>query len=165
MADAAIHVEDVNVAEILEQEEAKSQVQEILAAFEANPAAMKVLEAAQSAADVFEIVKKFAKLKWEEFKVLFDKTVQYFREDKAKLDDETLEQVSGGSLSSWWNKWKKDIICSVIFFGCLAVGAVAGACLGGFYGGLLGFAAGAVVGTIASVSVAKAMERNEENNQ
>ncbi len=146
----AMNVENVNVAEILEQEESKAKVQALLADFEGNPAALKVLEAVETAVDAYEIVKNFAKIKLEEFKVLFDKTVKYFKEDKAKLDDEALEQVSGGSFASWWQECKKAVICSTIVLGCLLGGAIAGACVGGLYG----LVVGATIGGAAALTLA-----------
>ncbi len=149
MADAAtIDVESVNVAEILDSEKAKATQKELLEAFEANPKARKELEAADTAEDVFNIVKKFAKVKWEEFKVLFRKTVDYFKNDKMELDDETLEYVAGGwSFSSIWDKCKKGIVMGTIIVACAAVGALWGFC----FDGPIGAAAGAFVGVAVGI--------------
>ncbi len=154
-----IDVNAVNVAEILEKEESKNQVKALQAAFEANPTALQVLEAAQSVEDAYHIAKNFVTLKLEEFKVLFDKTVEYFKSEKAVLNDEVLDTVSGGwSFSDLWNKYKKVIVAASIFVACMATGAVIGAAVGGFAGLVMGAYAGAAVGAFAGVGAAAAME-------
>ncbi len=159
MSDAAVlDVEKVNVAEILEREESKAQGKRLLAAFEANPAAMKVLEAVETAEDAYEIVKKVFKLTLEQFKVLFDKTVDYFKGDKAALTDDTLEGVSGGwSLSQWWNENKKMIVTGACVVAGAVAGAVVGACAGGLEGAVIGACAGTIGGFVIGGGIAEAL--------
>ncbi len=159
MSDAAVlDVEKVNVAEILEREESKAQGKRLLAAFEANPAAMKVLEAVETAEDAYEIVKKVFKLTLEQFKVLFDKTVDYFKGDKAALSDDTLEGVSGGwSLSQWWNENKKMIVTGACVVAGAVAGAVVGACVGGLEGAVIGACAGTIGGFVIGGGIAEAL--------
>ncbi len=151
MADAAvIDVEKVNVAEILDREESKVQGAKLLAAFEANPAARKVLEAVKTAEDAYQIVKNAVKITLEDFKVLFDKTVDYFKGDKAALNDETLECVSGGwNFLKWWDEHKKQIVMGV----CIVAGAAAGL----VFGGIAGAVEGALIGGCAGVLIGGAM--------
>ncbi len=145
---AAIDVEKINVAEILDREESKAQSEHLLAAFEANPAAMKVLEAVETVEDAYQIVKHAAKVTLEQFKVIFDKTVNYFKEDKVALEDETLDYVAGGNwFSETWNKWKKQIVMGATIVACTAIGIAVGAALGGLEGALMGGCAGAIIGT------------------
>ncbi len=155
MADAAtVDLEKVNVAEILNQEEAKQQVEEIATALEANPAAMKALNAVETVEDAYQMIKKIVKIKLEQFKVLFNKTVDYFKESKVALEDETLEYVAGGSLYSWFTEHKRAIVfgafvvvgalCAFSFaIGTCGIGLAA---LAGCAGGI----GGAVVGAIAN---------------
>ncbi len=156
MADTAIiDVEKVNVAEILSREESKAQGEKLLAAFEANPAALEVLEAVETVEDAYQIVKNAVNITLEQFKVLFDKTVDYFKESKAVLDDNTLECVAGGwSLSNWWNQNKKQIVMCTTIVACAAIGIAVGAAIGGLEGALVG----GCVGTAAGATVTHFMK-------
>ncbi len=110
-----------------------------------------LLDAAQSAKDVFEAVKKYVTMKFEDFTALFDDVMDYFKEDKAVLADETLECVVGGwSLSGLWQSVKKKATAIIIGAACgAAVGAAVGALAGAGAGALIGAFTGAVVGGIA----------------
>ncbi len=152
-------IASVNVAEILEKEEHKKQVEALQAAFGANEEAMKRLNAVNSVEDAYEIFKEFVTLKLEDFKVLFHKTVDYFKGDKVALQDEVLDSIAGGwSLSSWWNEYKQEIVAGVIIVGCAAVGLAIGACTGGLAGALIGGCVGVFVGFIAGIGTAKLMD-------
>ncbi len=159
MSDAAVlDVEKVNVAEILDSEEAKAQGKSLLAAFTGNPAALKVLDAVETAEDAYEIVKNAFKITLEQFKVLFDKTVDYFKGDKAALTDDTLEGVSGGwSLSQWWNENKRKIVLGVCIVAGAALGIVAGAATGGVGGAMLVGSIGTLVGFAVGAAAANAV--------
>ncbi len=154
MADAAtIDVEKVNVAEILEREDVKAQEKELLSAFEANPEAAKVLDAVKTAEDAYELIKNALKITLKDFKVLFEKTVDYFKSDKTALDDDTLECVAGGS--SWWDKYKKVIVLGSLVATGVVLGVVVGAVTFGLgaavVGGVTGFfSASAIGGFVAS---------------
>lgn len=154
---AAIDVEKINVAEILDREESKAQSEHLLAAFEANPAAMKVLEAVETVEDAYQIVKHAAKVTLEQFKVIFDKTVNYFKDDKVALEDETLDYVAGGSgwFSQVWNKWKKQIVMGATIVACTVAGIAIGAAVGGLEGALMGGCAGAIIGTAVGAGAAQ----------
>lgn len=160
MADTAtIDVEHVNVAEILGREDAQAEEKKFEAALAENPAAMKVFEAVKSVEDAYEIAKKFVQIKLEEFKVLFEKTVNYFKDTKTALDDETLDCVSGGwgfsFLSDFWNEHKFGIVFGSILVAGVVVGAIAGAATGGVFGAVIGACAGGVVGAFIGMATAE----------
>ncbi len=157
-----IAVENINVADILGAEGAVESVEQVKAAIESDAEVSALVKAAQSVEDVFEIVKKYAKATFEQVKVLFEKTVDYFKETKAALSDEVLDNVVGGwSLSTWWNENKANIIGTTIFLTCVAAGAVIGGCLGGFGGACAGAAVGVFVGTCMGLSTSENMKKNE----
>ena len=143
----AITVENVNVAQVMSAEGAVERVQRILAGLEENPAVKKLMEAAETVEDMYAVAKEYIQIKLEDFKVLWDKTVDYFKESKAALPDEVMDSVVGGwSISGFFNKWKKEIIATTIAVGCTVAGIAIGAVLGGWVGAAAGAVAGAAVG-------------------
>ncbi len=142
-----VAVENVNVAEIFEKGNGLQCVEEVTATITADPEVGALVKAAQSIEDVYDIVKRFSKATLAQVKALFEKTVDYFKETKAALSDEVLDNVVGGwSLSAWWNKNKADIIGGTIFVACIVGGIIIGAATGGVGGAVVGAAAGFVVG-------------------
>ncbi len=150
MADA-LTVENVNVAQIMSVEGAHEKVEQLVAVMEENPAVKKLLEAAQSMEDMYHIAKEYVEMKLEDFKVLWDKMVAYYKEEKAALDDDVMDGVVGGwSISGFFHKWKRVIVASCIMVGCMVTGAAIGAACGGIEGAVLGAYAGAAVGALAT---------------
>ncbi len=150
MEAAVKSLEEIDVAKIMARdgaEEAAKKVEEIMAA---DPKVNALMEAAQTAEDAYQAVKTFLKVKWEDFKIVFQKTVDYFKEDKLALDDEVLNSVSGGGWSEFWNKIKKPLTAVAV----VAFMAVCGAVIGFDVAGPIGAAVGAVVGTVAGIGVA-----------
>lgn len=142
-------VEKLNVAEILGAEGAAERVEKIKAAIAADPEASALAKAAETAEDVYEIIKKFCKATLAQVKEVFRQTVDFYKQAKAELSDEVLDNVVGGwSFSSWWNNNKSDIIGGTIFAVCLLGGIVIGACTGGLGGAVVGAAVGFTVGAI-----------------
>ncbi len=149
-----IAVENINVAEILGAEKAAEGVEKVTAVLKADPEVGALVKAANSIEDVYEIVKKFSKATFEQVKVIFQKTVDYFHESKAELSDAVLDNVVGGwSLSSWWNKSKAEVIGVAVWVACIGIGVAVGACTGGLggalVGGCVGVVAGIIVGSVA----------------
>ncbi len=162
MADA-LTVENVNVAQIMSVEGAHEKVEQFVAVMEENPAVKKLLEAAQSMEDMYHIAKEYVEMKLEDFKVLWDKAVAYFKEEKAALDDEVMENVVGGwSLSGFFNKWKRQIVASCILVGSVIGGAIVGACVGGPGGAVVGAFGGLIVGSVASGAYLDATNPNKK---
>ncbi len=153
-----VAVENINVADILGVEGATEKVEQVKAALEADLEVSLLVKAAETVEDVYEIVKRYSKATLEQVKVLFEKTVDYFKETKAILADEVLDNVVGGwSLSSWWNKNKAFIVGGVVLVACVAVGTVVGAVTGGVAGAMVGFGIGVVVGSAAGSAARSAM--------
>ncbi len=140
-------LEDINVAEILDQEAVKEASAKLKEAIEADPEANEMVQAAESVEDVYAVVKHFANVTLEQMKVIFHKVVDYFKGPKTELPDEVLDNVAGGwSFSSWWKENKVNVAVA---------GAIVGACLlgiatGGLFLGAAGAAAGAVLFPLAT---------------
>ncbi len=147
-------VENVSVAKVMANEKAQEAAEKLRAAMEANPEDNALMEAAQNAEDMYAVAKKYVKMKLEEFKVLFQKAVDYFKEDKVQLKDEMLDSVAGGwSFSSFWNDYKKQIVACVVCVGCIVAGAAIGAATFGIGGALAGAVIGFGVGGVAAAFI------------
>jgi hypothetical protein len=147
-----IAVENIDVAKVLGSEKGAESLEKVKAALEADPEVSVLMKAADTVEDVYEIVKRFSTATFEQVKVLFKKTVDYFKESKAVLSDEMLDNVSGGmNWSSFWNSAKNAIISGCIVLGCAAVGLVAGACVAGAFGAFVGAGVGTMVGAVAGL--------------
>ena len=117
--------------------------EEIAAAIEADPATMKLLDAAKSVEDMYAVTVRFLTLSFEAFKTIFQKTIDYFSSARAELPDEVLDNVAGGwSLSGVFESLSKKVWCvaGCIVGGVLVAGGVAA-----------GIAATAVAGPVALV--------------
>ncbi len=160
---AELTVENVNISKIMSVEGAAEKVDQFVAALDENPAVKKLLDAAQSVEDVYHIAKDYIQMKLEDFKILFEKTVAYFKNEKAALPDEVMEDVVGGwSFSEWWNKWKRPIVASSILVGCVVGGALIGGALGGGPGAVVGAFTGLIVGAVASGTYMDATNPNKK---
>ncbi len=154
-----IAIENVNVADILGTEQGAEGLEKVKAALEADREMSLLMKAADTLEDVYEIVKKFSTATFEQVKVLFKKTVEYFKGAKAELSDEVLDNVSGGwSFSAWWKEAKATIVSSTIMVSCIVAGTVVGACVGGVGGAMAGAAVGAMVGGVIAYTTATIMD-------
>ncbi len=147
----------INVAAIMEDNQARVTISEIQAAMSKDAVVSKMMEAAQTVEDAYEVVKRYGSMKFEEFKVLCNDMMEYFRGPKVALNDDIMDAVVGGGFwGNLWNKYKNVVICvgAGIAIGALfatgigAVVATTGVALstsfvaGGVVGGLIGAAAG-----------------------
>ena len=147
----AVTVENINIAAIMESEAGKKAETKLTEIMESNPVVSKLVKVAETVEDVYQIAKEYFTMKFEDFKVLFERTVNYFKESKAELSDEVLDNVVGGwSFSGFWNKYKSVIIKAAIVVGATAVAAIAGAVTGG---AAVAFVAGSFVGLVATGAV------------
>ncbi len=147
-------VEEIDVAKVMAVESAKEAAKKLEAAMEADPEINGLMEAAETVEDMFVVAKKFITITLEQFKVVCQKTLDFFKQDKAIVGDEMLDSVSGGGWSEFWNKVKKPLAAIGIIVACTAVGIAAGAALGGFLGAPIGGVAGFAGGIIWGVNVA-----------
>ncbi len=154
MADA-LTVENVDVAKMLSVEGADKSVDDMVAAMEENPAVKKLMDAAETLEDMYHVVKEYLAIKLEDFKVLFDKTVDYFKETKAALSDDVLDNVVGGGFWNFVAKWKKQLLASTILVGAVVEGALIGAAIGGGPGAVCGAFVGLMVGVLGGGAAMK----------
>ena len=132
MADVVeLDMNQVDMEKMLSTEDAKAGVAKVQEAMEANPAFNKVMEAVKTVEDMYEVAKAYVKMKYEDFKVLANKTMEYYKNSKVELKDETMDYVVGGwSFSGFWNKYKKVIIATAIIAAVSVVTAGVGAAIG-----------------------------------
>ncbi len=153
-------VENVNVADILGAEGAEENLEKVKEAIVSDAEVGPLVKAAQTVEDVYEIVKRFSKATLEQVKVIFEKTVDYFKETKVELSDEVLDNVAGGGFNffKFWDNFKEGIVAGCIMVGCTVVGGVIGACVGGLGGAVAGACVGALVGAVAASGSSFAFE-------
>ena len=137
--------------ELMEQESVKENIEKAQAVIEADPVAMKLIDAAKTVEDLYEATKRFIQMKLEDFKVVFQNTFAYFSSEKAELSDEILDDVAGGwSLSSVFSSISKKALCIA---GCVIGGAI---CVAGCALGAAIIAATGPIGVIGGGAVAMA---------
>lgn len=124
-------VADINVAQIMSHEDNRNAVGQVKAVFESNPAVSQMLDAAQSVEDMYHAIKEYINLKLEDFKVIYDKSVEFLKSPKAKLEDNIMECIVGGLTGAdVWNGFKKTV-CAVATVTAMSVlGAAAGVGIG-----------------------------------
>ncbi len=152
MADA-LTVENVDVAKMLSVEGADKSVDDMVAAMEENPAVKKLMDAAETLEDMYHVVKEYLAIKLEDFKVLFDKTVDYFKETKAALSDDVLDNVVGGGFWDCVGKWRKEILAVTVLVGSVVECTLIGAAIGGPAGAACGAFVGLFVGAAGAAAV------------
>ncbi len=151
MSNVAIATANIDVAQIMSHEDNKNAVEQIRAAFESNPAVSQMLDAAQSVEDMYEAIKEYFSLKLEDFKVMYDKAVDFLKSPKAKLEDDVMECVIGGSWSSVWNGFKKTACAVAVVTAMSVLGGAVGVGIGMGVIALAGIAP-KVVGTDGGVN-------------
>lgn len=126
-----VAVADIDVAQIMSREDNQNAAGQVMAAFESNPVVSQMLDAAQSIEDMYEAIKEYIGLKLEDFKVICNKTIDFLKGPKAKLDDDTMELVVGGfSCASAWNGFKKAVCAVAVISAMAVVGGAAGVGIG-----------------------------------
>lgn len=150
MMEKVLTVENVSVEKAVNFEGAQEAMDKIWDAVKANPVSMKLLEAAQTVEDMYEIAKEYVEIKLSDFKVLFDKTVDFFREPKTELPDEVMDSVVGGGFFDWFRENKDGILRTTIFVGCIIAGAAIGAATGGVAGAIVFGLVGVGVGLVGA---------------
>ncbi len=152
-------VEEIDVAQIMSVDTAKEAADKLEEVLTSDPEMNAMIESTKSVEDVFDVVKRFIKITLDEFKVVFQKTVDWFTKEKAEIPDEMLDSVSGGGFwSNLWDKIKKPVVAIGIIASCTAAGLGVGAAFGGFIGAPVGGVVGLVVGIIAGVRTACSMK-------
>lgn len=138
---------------------AREDLERLTATMEADAEVGPLMQSLHSIEDVYELVKHFAKAKFEVVKELFEDAVNYFKEDKVMLKDETLDNVVGGfSWSSLWNnKIVKYAAATVVVGACALIGLLSGMGVGSVVGGPVGSAIGGIAGLFAGCVAGIAM--------
>ncbi len=156
-----ITAENVDIAKVMSADGAAEALAKVEELIDANPVSKKLLEAAQTMEDAYLVFKDYVEMKWKDFKIVFQKTVDYFREPKATLPDEMLDGVAGGGWSDFWNKYKHQIIRTSIIVGCIAGGIALGALTGGAAGAVVFGLTGAMIGVGGVIAYEYNRDRSE----
>lgn len=130
----------MDMAMIVNEEGFEEKLAAQIQAMEENPVVAKLLDAAETIEDMYEISKNYITMKFEEFKQMFEEAMNYCKEPKMELSDETMENIVGGA-PRWLKRLGKIALGVVIVAGVIAAVAVSG--------GVAGAAVGAVGGAIA----------------
>ena len=135
-----------NVAAVMNDSVAVAEIKKLQAAMEADTVVGKLMDAAESVEDMYEVAKRYIQIKFEDFCQVFNETMDYLKGSKVELDDGTMECVVGGfSWRGLWNGVKKVAIAAAIGVAVVTVSAVTA--------GAAGAVIGAAAATIASTSV------------
>ena len=147
-----------NVALVMKDRATAAEIKNLQAYMEADTVANKLMEAAETVEDMYEVAKRYIQIKFEDFRQVFNEAMDYFKGSKVELDDEVMECVAGGfSWSKLWNTVKKVAIAAAVGVAvvgaCVVTGGVAGAVLGATVGAIAGtgVAAGATTGLIGGM--------------
>ncbi len=136
----------INVAAIMEDTQSRATIDQIQAAMSRDTIVDKMIEAAQTVEDAYEVVKRYVVIKFEDFKAVCNDMMEYFQGPKVALDDDIMEAVAGGGFwSNVWNVCKRPLMAAVVGagIGLLTAGAIlVSAPL--LVGGAVALAAGAV---------------------
>ncbi len=117
----------INVAAIMEDSQSRATIDQIQAAMRSDPIVDKMMEAAQTVEDAYEVVKRYVVIKFEDFKAVCNDMMEYFQGPKVALDDDIMDAVAGGGIwSNVWNVCKIPLMASVIGagIGLLTAGAI-----------------------------------------
>ena len=137
-----------NVALVMKDRAAAAEIRNLQAYMEADPVVNRMMDAAETVEDMYEVAKRYIQIKFEDFRQAFNEAMDYLKGSKVELDDDVMECVAGGfSWGGLWNTLKKVAVA-------VAVGvAVVGACVvtGGVAGAVLGATVGAIAGTTRSI--------------
>ncbi len=137
--------------DLMENETMQQKMDALTTAMEEDPVMMKLVNAAKTVEDMYEITKSFIKVTLDDFKKVFWKVADYFSADKAVISDDILDDVVGGwSFSSLFGSAYEKIKC---IGGCIAGAALM---LGGVALGVTMIVVGGPVGVAAGITVAAA---------
>ncbi len=154
--------------DMMADEMMQQKMDTLVEAMEKDPVMMKIVDAAKTVEDMYEITKSFIKVTFEDFKKVFHQVTDYFSSDKAVLSDEILDDVVGGwSLSSWFSSNMEKIKCVAACVGGAAL-MLGGMGLGMtlcIIGGPGGVAAGLTVAAAGLVGGAQMIRENNTKLQ
>ncbi len=151
----------IDMQAMMANEGARKSIEDVKAKLESDPVIGKLIDAAQSVKDLYEISKNYVEMKWEDFKAICEDALHYFNEDKVALPDDALDMVAGGGWSDFWNKCKSAVIAVgvgvgiAVVVGALTAGAIvslpiAGAMAAGtIAGGAIGI--GSMAGIVGGI--------------
>ncbi len=154
----------ITFGDMMADEQMQQKMDTLVEAMEKDPVMMKIVEAAKTVEDMYEITKSFIKVTFEDFKKVFRQVTDYFSSDKAALSDEILDDVVGGwSLSNLFGSATEKIKCIA---GCIGGAALMWAGIGlGMTLCIIGGPGGVAAGlTVAAAGLIGGAQMIRENN-
>lgn len=141
----------MDMATVMHNENFNDQLAAQLQEMENNPVVSKLLEAAQTVEDMYNIAKGYFEITFEKFQTMYEEATNYFKQDKVELADDTMEAVVGG-VPKWLKKLGKIALATVIVVGVVAACAATAGAAGAAVGALGGYVVGTFGATAASVA-------------
>ena len=153
-------MQDVNVADVMSHAENREFIEKMEAALAQDAEAAAIMEKSNSVEDMFKVVSRYFKLKFEDFKEAYNKAVNYFTEPKTQLDDDVMDNIVGGGICDWFKKNWKTIASVAVTVAIVGVGVAMCATGVGLIGaglvaeGIIGIGTGGLVGTMGVYTTA-----------
>lgn len=125
-----------DVAKIMEVRENRILADRLHDLLDRDVLAEKMVEKANDAVDLYEVVKRHIAVKLEDFKYALGETLAYLAPPRLALSDADMEYVIGGSfwssIGGWFKKHWKAVLITAAVVAAVAIGVGAAAvCLGG----------------------------------
>ncbi len=149
-------------AEMMKDEKVQEGVENLKAKLAEDTAVKKLVEAAETVEDMYEIAKRYVQVKLEDFKRIYQEVKDYYSSAKAIIQDEVLDNVAGGR--GWnfvgWNKL--TCICGCIVGAAIAVVGVGIGATVAILGGPIATVAGVALGVGSVVAGGTIIKENIE---
>lgn len=108
----------IDVPAMMADTEAKATLEKIKDTMKNDAVVAKMVEAAQTVEDAYQVVTRYVSMKFEDFKEICNDMLDYFKGPKVALDDDIMEAVVGGGFwGNLWNKCKDVVMAAAIGVG------------------------------------------------
>lgn len=120
----------MDTAMIMNSEGFNDKVQAQLQEMENNPVISKLLEAAETIEQAYEIAKHYVDMTFDKFSQLYEEAKNFYQEAKMELSDDTMENIVGGR-PKWLNMLRKIALATAIVAGVILACAFTAGVAGG----------------------------------
>ncbi len=111
-------MKNVNIAEIMEVQENKILADKLHKLLDRDVQAEKMVEKACNVEDLYEVVKRYTAMTWEDFKYALNAAIAYLAPPKLTLADTDMEYVIGGgfwgSIGNWFKENWKPVVTAIV---------------------------------------------------
>ncbi len=115
----------ISFKEFMDLSDVKRDMCELTSVIEDDALAMKMIAAARTVEDLYDISKRFIHMSFTNFQKLFREASAYFSSDKTKLSNDILDDVVGGAMGNelFLSDDKKiSCLCGCVLGGALVLG-------------------------------------------